>query len=156
GNSVSLAIGEGDDSVFLINQLGSHEFAVEEIRFADGTVWTEASIREQIIADQVSSDDDDIFGTGFDDEIHAGAGNDYVDGSDGANVLDGGSGDDVLTGGWGAADTYVFTGAFGHDEITNFEPNGFDQFEHRFPLDVIQFDNTVFASFADVLAAATQ
>src|SRR4029077_3134830 len=53
-------------------------------------------------------------------------------------------------------DTYVFTGAFGHDQLTRFEPTGLDQFEHRFPLDVIQFDNTVFSSFAEVLAASTE
>lgn len=46
-------------------------------------------------------------------------GNDTLTGSKGDDVLDGGTGNDTLTGGKGS-DTFLFTGVFGHDVITDF------------------------------------
>src|SRR4029077_2592470 len=153
---VLLSIGDGEDSVFLGYQLFGPQRAIEEIHFADGTVWTGAELREQIIGEQSTEDDDFILGTNFDDEIHGGGGDDVINAVGGSDILEGGAGDDRIVGVSRKVDTYVFTGAFGHDQLTRFEPTGLDQFEHRFPLAVIQFDNPVFSSFAEVLAASTE
>ena len=55
-----------------------------------------------------------------------GVGNDLDNvliGNRGDNRLDGGAGDDTLTGGNGA-DQFAFSGAFGADQVVDFDPNG--------------------------------
>ena len=61
----------------------------------------------------------ELLGTAFDDKIHGYSGNDTIDAGAGNDMLDGGSGDDILTGGSGS-DVFVFTGAFGHDRIIDY------------------------------------
>jgi hypothetical protein len=70
------------------------------------------------------------------------AGNDILLAGKGATVLVGGNGD-TLTGNVGA-DTYVFMGPFGHNTITNFNPNK----------DIIQLDHNEFADLNAVMKAA--
>jgi Ca2+-binding RTX toxin-like protein len=69
-------------------------------------------------------------------------------GSSGSNVLKGSSGDDIFIGN-GNADTFVFAPSFGNDVIKDFSSIGPKH-------DVVQFSKSVFDSFADVLAHATQ
>lgn len=76
--------------------------------------------------------------------LDGGAGNLTVVATNGATVLIGGPGD-TLTGGKGA-DTFVFIGQFGHDTITNYNPNK----------DIIQLDQTQFPTLAAVHAASQQ
>jgi Ca2+-binding RTX toxin-like protein len=73
---------------------------------------------------------------------------DTLRGANGNDTLTGGAGNDILTGGKGI-DTFVFGPGFGHDRITDFAVKGAMQ-------DVIQFDSTVFADFAAVMAHAAQ
>jgi Ca2+-binding RTX toxin-like protein len=61
------------------------------------------------------------------------------------NVLRGAGGDDFLFGGLNN-DVFAFSSGFGHDTILDFAPGGDD----------IQFSTAVFASFAQVMANATQ
>jgi Ca2+-binding RTX toxin-like protein len=68
-------------------------------------------------------------------------------GTSGNDQLTGGPGE-VLSGGVGK-DTFVFHAGFGTDVITDFHTSGSNQ-------DVIQFDHTIFQSFANVLANAAQ
>lgn len=97
-----------------------------------------------------------ITGTGI-AYVDAGAGNDDLIGSafgdvlrgnGGADTLTGGAGDDALSGG-GGFDTFIFAAPFGKDTITDFT-------EGAGLADVIQFDDTLFADFAAVVAAAVQ
>ena len=53
------------------------------------------------------------------DYLLGGGGNDRLLGQIGADTLVGGAGDDTLTGGT-AGDVFIFSGAFGNDEITDF------------------------------------
>lgn len=62
---------------------------------------------------------DRLFGNAGQDELSGNAGNDRLFGNSGADRLIGGAGDDILTGG-NQADTFVFSGAFGHDTIRDF------------------------------------
>lgn len=62
--------------------------------------------------------DDIIIGTRYQDKLSGGAGNDTIRGGGHRDTLGGGAGNDVLSGGT-AADSFNFTGAFGHDVITD-------------------------------------
>jgi Ca2+-binding RTX toxin-like protein len=73
--------------------------------------------------------------------LDGGNGNDALGGGIYADGLIGGRGNDSMTGGDGP-DTFVFGSNFDKDVITDFKPN----------TDVIQFDHTLFANFADVQA----
>jgi len=76
--------------------------------------------------------------------LDGGAGNNTLVASNGAAVLIGGPGD-MLTGGKGT-DTYVFTGHFGQNTITNYNANK----------DVIQLDHNEFADLNAVMNAAVK
>ncbi len=71
-------------------------------------------------------------------------------GSSGANTLTSTGGNNLFTGN-GHPDTFVFAANFGKDTITDFNANSSSRGH-----DVIQFSKSVFDSFADVLAHATQ
>lgn len=89
--------------------------------------------------------------------VDGGDGNDTITGSDvndilrggkGVDTLTGGEGNDTLTGGAGG-DSFIFHAGFGKDTITDFtEGAGVN--------DVIQFDQSLFADFNAVMAAAVQ
>ena len=69
-------------------------------------------------------------------------------GSSGSNTLTSTAGNDLFVGN-GHHDTFVFASNFGKDVITDFHASGRGH-------DVVQFSKSVFDSFADVLAHATQ
>jgi VCBS repeat-containing protein len=76
--------------------------------------------------------------------LDGGGGNDILIASNGAAVFIGGPGD-KLTGGT-STDTYMFTGHFGNNTITNYNP----------AKDIIQLDQSEFLSLGGVKAAAAQ
>ncbi|NVJ96540.1 MAG: M10 family metallopeptidase C-terminal domain-containing protein [Alphaproteobacteria bacterium] len=65
--------------------------------------------------------DDTISGDAGNDLLYGGIGNDVIRGRWGDDTLFAGDGDDQLSGGSGA-DIFVFSGATGHDVITDFDP----------------------------------
>ena len=88
---------------------------IEEIRFADDTVWDRNRILEEI-AIRGTEGADTANGTSSNDVIVAGAGDDSVFGLGGEDLIFGDTGDDTLEGG-GGSDTYVFNRGDGADEI---------------------------------------
>ncbi|HEX2567230.1 MAG TPA: calcium-binding protein [Burkholderiales bacterium] len=112
---------------------------IEDVRFADGTVWSADILQEQAL---IGSEEDDngttyrplvgytfrddlirgnggndvLIGLGGNDELLGGMGNDTLTGGSGNDRLDGGAGNDNLDGGAGI-DTYVFTRGGGRDSI---------------------------------------
>src|SRR6266568_4205773 len=83
-------------------------YAVDLIKFADGTAWDIATVKAMMNVvtegdDYLDGglDDDTIDGRGGKDIIHGYAGNDTLIGGDGDDVIDGGVGNDVLSGGAG-------------------------------------------------------
>ncbi len=126
--------------------LAGHRHAVEEIVFADGTVWGEEEIRSRVL---IGGDgDDELRGfAGRDNVIDGGAGNDTLVGSNGNDTLIGGAGNDLLEGGAGddlliagpgtdtlrggsGSDTYRFGLGDGFNVIEeNFDPSGVDTIE---------------------------
>jgi VCBS repeat-containing protein len=93
---------------------------------------------KQAVAHRGTIGNDNISGGKGNDILNGGAGDDVISGGKGADTLNGGLGNDFLTGGAGK-DNFQFNANFGHDVIANFQHN-----------DVIQFDRSVFSSFASV------
>lgn len=102
GANLLLSLGGSGDRINVVNYFlsdGATSNAVDEIRFANGTRWTLATIKALVL--QGTSGNDTLTGYATADSISGGAGNDSILGGDGNDTLDGGSGDDVLEGGAG-------------------------------------------------------
>jgi Ca2+-binding RTX toxin-like protein len=99
----------------------SHEYQVEQIRFADGTIWDAEAIKQAVLdaGGYVSgySTADMINGTDQDDVLFGRAGNDTINGGLGADRIEGGEGDDYLMSGGGASRLYrdTLSGGAGND-----------------------------------------
>jgi Ca2+-binding RTX toxin-like protein len=108
--------------------VAGHRTAVEEIVFADGTVWGEEEIRSRLL--NGGDGDDVLYGfAGRDNVIDGGAGNDTLYGSDGNDTLIGGAGYDLLAGGRGS-DTYRFGLGDGYNVINEgYDPSDIDTIE---------------------------
>ncbi|WP_281405082.1 calcium-binding protein, partial [Rhizobium sp. FKY42] len=137
GNDVTIAVAEsipgaGDaESVLLKASLDTNNGqGIESIVFADGTTWGRASMNANVDFVGGTNGDDAITGTSGSDTILAGLGND---------TITTGAGNDII----------VFKPNFGIDTITDFQAGAGS-------VDVIEFDNSLFADFEDVLAAAAQ
>ncbi|MDR0777352.1 MAG: putative Ig domain-containing protein [Azonexus sp.] len=127
------------------NSTGNSYYAIEEIVFADGTVWDTEAIKSHTLIGGDGNDsllgfdnrDDLIIGGAGNDTLYGGSGNDTLIGGDGNDVLYGGTGDDILIGGAGndileggsGSDTYRFGLGDGQDEIIEGETSGEDVLE---------------------------
>ena len=93
----------------------SNQYAVEEIVFADGTVWDADTIRARVLLGEM--EDEDLQGfSGRDNFISGGAGNDRLRGRLDQDTLEGGTGNDLLAGA-GGSDTYHYQLGDGVDRI---------------------------------------
>lgn len=96
----------------------SNRHAVEEIVFADGTVWDADAIRTRVLLGEAGTDV--LLGfAGRDDVILGGEGNDHLLGQSGDDTLKGGTGDDLLEGDRGS-DTYRYQAGDGVDVIREY------------------------------------
>ena len=130
----SLVLGFRDraDSVIIQGYFSLDSYQVEQIVFADGTVWDVAAVKAMLLAGTEAAQSLQAYREGS--EIHAGGGNDVLtgdngndalygeagddtlDGSFGNDLLSGGTGNDLLKGGYGD-DTYLFNAGDGQDTI---------------------------------------
>lgn len=118
GDNVTLVIapstagGADGGRITLLNQLSElFEKGVDQIVFADGTVWNKQDLRLKAL--QVStSGDDTIVGSSTRDVLSGGLGNDTLIGNDGDDELFGELGNDTLDGGAGAD---YLAGGLGND-----------------------------------------
>lgn len=110
GNDMLLTINGTDDQLTVKDSFNdySDNNRIEQVRFADGTVWDYTTL--QTLALQ---------GTGGDDILEGGAAND---------LLEGGAGNDTLRGRDGG-DTYRFGRGYGNDVIEETGWNGVDTVE---------------------------
>ena len=101
---------------------------VENIEFADGTLWGIEEITEQIRQTGLNGTDGDDsisgvtaeYGYTSNEILRGGAGNDTLYGKAGNDILIGGAGNDVLQGDEGS-DTYYFEPGWGNDIIGNYD-----------------------------------
>ncbi|SDG42860.1 calcium-binding protein [Paraburkholderia phenazinium] len=94
---------DGTDQIQIDGEDSGKNARVQQVRFADGTVWT---------VSQVLAMAEDIDGT---------TGNDTLYGTAGANVFDGKGGNDLEVGN-GGDDTFIFNQGYGHLEIDESDP----------------------------------
>ena len=87
----------------------TNNWGIEQIQFADGTMWTRSDILAQIID-----------GTSSDDILNGTAANDFIWGFAGDDSLSGEDGNDRLTGGDGN-DSFIFKANLGNDIISDFQ-----------------------------------
>lgn len=92
----------------------STAYQVEQIKFADGTIWNTAAVKAKMLIG--SAINETIVGYTSNDILEGGAGNDTLDGAAGNDTLRGGFGDDQLTGGKGS-DIFVYKSGEGRDLI---------------------------------------
>ncbi|WP_157489309.1 calcium-binding protein [Lysobacter sp. Root916] len=126
GQDLVLSFAGSDDQLVILNYFrddGRSGYAVDNIRFADGTVWNVATVMAMAL--QSTDGDDSLFGYDSDDSLSGGLGGDDLHGGRGNDVIDGGAGDDVLDGGAGH-DVYRFGRGSGSDTLVEIpkDPQG--------------------------------
>ncbi|MDP3481754.1 MAG: calcium-binding protein, partial [Sulfuricella sp.] len=109
-SNLYLGINGTSDTMMVQGWYDDPAYRVEQVKFADGTVWNEAAL---VAAKLYSTDSDDIVaGTYCDDIADGRVGNDYILGDAGNDLLDGGVGNDILDGG---ADNDILADAVGNN-----------------------------------------
>ncbi|WP_307731951.1 putative Ig domain-containing protein [Massilia antarctica] len=133
-----ISIAGGTDSVTVSGYFQGEEAltgyaSLNQIEFADGTIWGADAIRPFLMTgtsnnDQLGGYDTDdlidgaegndiLYGALGNDTLRGGAGNDTLRGGRGENVLDGGAGDDRYETDVFGNDIYLFGRGSGHDTI---------------------------------------
>lgn len=137
-DSLYLNLNGGADRLQLQNWLLGDELKIEQVVFADGTVWDVQALASHIVFANGTDRDDALAGTSGDDVISGLGGNDALYGLEGNDNLDGGSDNDTLVGGAGADtlvggsgddtlqgdagdNVYVFGQGSGHDVVVVYE-----------------------------------
>ena len=121
GNDFVLTINGTTDKITLDNANYSSNGRIEQVVFADGTVWTYAELLAR--ATTPTAGNDIFYGDEFGNAISGGAGNDTISANWGNDTLSGGTGNDVLYG-EGENDTYVFNIGDGQDTISEYTNSG--------------------------------
>lgn len=139
------------ETVTIYRALYSSDYYLENIEFADGTIWNKDILQEKVRiqigkvydsgsdeilygdekSDLISawSGDDILYGEEGNDKLYGGIGNDWLDGGIGDDKLYGNDGDDILVGGAGddyleggiGNDTYIFNIGDGNDTIYDYD-----------------------------------
>jgi Ca2+-binding RTX toxin-like protein len=94
-----LNIGTGGDQIRVKNWYQGSGYSIEELRFADSTVWSASTLTAAGLIVHGTAGDDTIIGISYPDTIYGGEGNDTITGLDGNDFLYGEAGNDTLTGG---------------------------------------------------------
>nr|WP_272932045.1 calcium-binding protein [Pseudomonas syringae] len=125
---------ESDDLVIQIRQTGetlrvsshfavdqTYGYAINQLQFADGTVWDQAKITSALLIGTEGSDSiigyataDELAGLEGDDVLNGRAGDDLLSGGEGRDTLNGEDGDDTLLGGLG---NDTLNGGAGNDTL---------------------------------------
>ncbi|MDK2126717.1 calcium-binding protein, partial [Parachitinimonas caeni] len=120
------------DSVRVANYFNKEAaggYAIDEIVFADGSIWTVADIKGRVMLATPGNDSisgyashDTLSGLAGDDTLKGAAGNDVLNGNEGNDVVEGGEGDDQLQ---GEAGTDTLRGGEGNDKLDGGADNDF-------------------------------
>jgi Ca2+-binding RTX toxin-like protein len=97
GNDLVIAINSTGETLTAVNQFNG-TYGIEQVQFADGTVWDRSQIANAAWY-RGTSGDDSISGTSGDEIFDGGAGNDAIAGSSGSDtyIFGVGSGNDTIT-----------------------------------------------------------
>jgi len=132
-----LSIDGTEDRIQLNNWLNDDASKVENVLFADGTVWGQEDLAAMAVFGPTEGSDylegseygdflsglggaDELYGQGSNDIIVGGSGDDYLDGGAGDDLLEGGTGNDILNDGVGN-DVYLYSRGDGSDRIADYD-----------------------------------
>ncbi|WP_457279434.1 calcium-binding protein [Polaromonas sp. P5_D5] len=125
-------------------------FQIEQIKFADGTIWSAPALTTAALEVFGTSGNDVISGSGvYVDILHGAGGNDTLYG-DTNDTLDGGDGNDSLNGFWAGSDV-TFIGGAGNDVITGSYYNNKYIFNLGDGQDTVSNDDGVHSGYTDTL-----
>lgn len=122
GDDLELHLAGSADVLVLSNWCAGSAYRVEQVQFADGTVWDTTYLQAQVpVLPVVGTEGDDtlyaqdgvgdsIFGLGGNDVLVGGLGNDTLDGGNGNDTLDGGAGNDVYLFNQGGGQDLLYDG----------------------------------------------
>jgi Ca2+-binding RTX toxin-like protein len=153
GDSLVLSLAGSTDRITVSNYFsadGASAYRLDEVRFADGTVWNIDAVKALVqqgtdgndtlhgyaAADNIAggAGADTIYGNAGDDTLDGGAGNDYLYGGEGADTLKGGEGNDYL---YGGAGNDVLEGGLGNDALSGEAGNDTYRFERGWGQDTV-------------------
>jgi len=131
-----IAIKGTTDRVSIQDYFVDESYQLDEIKFADGTVWRKAQLNLMPIMIRGEEESEDVlFGTERHEMIEGLSGDDWLEGGDGNDTLVGGLGDDLLVGGDGS-NQYLFGLGDGQDTIDNLgDDDTVDQLVFRVGID---------------------
>jgi len=116
GNNLLLKFATAGDQITIANWYGSTGAQIEQVVFADGTVWDKSALHDAGLVMHGTAGADAITGiAGETNTLYGEGGNDTLTGQDTTDYLDGGAGNDALNGGYGS-DTLI--GGAGNDTLT--------------------------------------
>jgi len=122
-SNLILFVNGADDTLTIGEFFSDSAYQIEQIQFADGTIWDIDTIYSKTISVAEPTEEDDIlYGTGQNDFIQGLGGNDGISGFAGNDTLDGGTGDDYLLGG-ASNDTYIWGTGYGQDSMYDYDGN---------------------------------
>jgi Ca2+-binding RTX toxin-like protein len=120
GDDLVLSVKGSADQITVYSHFANDNYAIDSVRFADGTIWDKSDISNAISGGgqviQGTDGDDALHGGAGNDTLNGGAGHDQLFGEAGNDVLNGGKGDDWIYGGEGD-DVYLFARGDGQDKI---------------------------------------
>ncbi|MFB9244128.1 putative Ig domain-containing protein [Massilia antarctica] len=140
GATLRLNFGNSGDAVTIWSYFSTRtdlNLAVEQIAFADGTLWTTPMVLQQVL--KGTDLDDKLEGTAGNDVISGRKGQDSLLGLQGNDTLSGGAGNDTLDGGVGDD---VLDGGAGRDRMVGGAGNDIFKFGHGDGPDVIVTGDT--------------
>ncbi|WP_273925300.1 beta strand repeat-containing protein, partial [Pseudomonas fontis] len=117
GDNLLLSLNGSQDRITVTNYFlndGHSGYLLEQIRFADGTVWSVEHVKAMV--GTATDGNDQLYGYAGADVLSGDAGNDGLYGAQGNDVLTGGLGNDRLEGGSGS-DVYCFNLGDGQDVV---------------------------------------
>ncbi len=156
GNIDDLILGFDDNSgsVTLRRQIWGSGYGIEQVVFADGTVWTADDLKIKYLQAAGTAGDDTILAFDErDDTVNAGAGMDYVYGMGGNDVISGGAGRDFLYGNTGS-DVYLYSIGCEDDVIIDLSSTTTDVDVLRFGPD-LKVADIIVTSFSSTSTTAT-
>jgi Ca2+-binding RTX toxin-like protein len=117
GSNLVLRHANGADQITVANWFATTNgtYFIEQIEFANGTVWNSAELTAANLVVVGTAGDDNISGTVFVDVINGAGGNDTLSGGGGDDQLSGGAGNDLLQSGTGYLN--VLDGGDGDDTL---------------------------------------
>jgi Ca2+-binding RTX toxin-like protein len=121
GHDFVLTFAGSTDQITLDNTNTTDAYRIDQLQFADGTIWSFTDMFERSITP--TSGNDILYGSSDSDVMLGDAGNDLLEGRAGNDRLAGGAGNDSLYGNAGD-DTFVFGIGDGQDVATEYDGNG--------------------------------